>query len=551
MSAKTEVDFSGRVEIDSPQKYFEYCLSLRNRFENPPEVKLELYSQAPSGKPSVGAVDIAATTAIQCYAPGIASMKPREDEKSLAITTSTLNAGHNTTRLHAHYTWKLIGVSRSVTHDIFHSTPFYNSEQQSQRYVEAKMGNFLVPADLDKRQRELFVESANYANKAYFEMLELLRSEVERRLRVMYPKGGRIAEERLQRKIPKICQEVARYVLPIGQLTVFDHTLSELQLLRLFQASRLPNFSDEARYVVASMVNEVVKVDPAILTELRKPLEQNETIGLKEQYITSQREEFDTLLGDRQSKLLLFDERSRQVLAFAARNILGISRGQISEAEVLSLLFDPQKNRLLADVNETGMFDSLTSCLRQISMTFATRLSHTADSQRQRHRRTPGATPVLGESTLLALSKSGPDFFTPMIVRENDMLRGKYEEKMSEIYRNVLRCFESGIPVEDSLLLFPNGQSIRVVEQGDGFDWLHRWKQRLCYNAQEEIFFVSVEQVEQFLPFLSEAGKIVLAPCGIRQSAGIKPRCPEGGDRWCGKPVFNFDISEYANHRLV
>lgn len=551
MSAKAEADFSSRVEIDSPQKYFEYCLSLRNRFENPSEVRLELYSQAPSEKPSVGAVDIAATTAIQCYAPGIASMKPRGDEKSLAIATSTLDAGHNTTRLHAHYTWKLIGVSRSVTHDIFHSTPFYNSEQQSQRYVEAKMGNFLVPADLDERQRELFVESANYANKAYFEMLGLLRPEVERRLRAMYPKGGRIAEERLQRKIPKICQEVARYVLPIGQLTVFDHTLSELQLLRLFQASRLPNFSDEARYVIASMVEEVAKDDPTILAEIRKPLEEDEAVIFKEQYITEQREEFDTLLGDRQSKLLLFDEKSRQVLAFAARNILGVSRGQISDAEVLGLLFNPQRNRLLADVNETGIFDPLTSSLRQISMAFATRLSHTADSQRQRHRRTPGATPVLGESAILALSRSGPDFFTPMIIRENNTLWERYEKIMSEIYKGVLKCFESGIPVEVSNLLHPNGQNLRVVEQGDGFDWLHRWKQRLCYNAQEEIFFISVEQAEQFLPFLSEAGKVVLAPCGIRQSAGTKPRCPEGGDRWCGKPVFNFDISEYTNHRLV
>lgn len=549
MSTRAEVDSPGRVEFRSPLEYLNYCLSLGSHFEAPPEVRLELYSQAPEGKPPVGATDVVATTAIQCYAPGVAAMKPRPDEKAQSIVASTLDAGHNTTRLHMHYTWKIVGLTRSATHDVFHSTPYYNTDQQSQRYVEARRGNFAIPANLSEEQRRIFVEAANYANRVYFQLLEAMRPEVERRLREMYPKGGKKAEERLQGKIPKICQEVARYVLPIGQKTNFDYTLSELQLLRLFRASSLPNFTDEERFVVASMVNEVAKVDPSILTELRNPLDSSEGALFAEQ-LSSQRAEFDAHLDGRQSKLLFYNEKSRGVLVFAARNILGVTEGQVSDTEILSLLFDPKENRLLADVNEAGMFDPLTSCLRQVSLTFATKLSHTADSQRQRHRRTPGATPVINESTILSLYESGSDFFTPMVIRESDSLREMYQGIMAEVYKNILRCHEAGVPVEVTTLLFPNGQNIRVVEQGDMFDWLHRWKQRLCYTAQEEIFFISVEQAEQVLSSLSEATNITLAPCGIRKRAGVHPRCPEG-ERWCGQPVYNFGIDQYKEHRLV
>lgn len=550
MSTRAEADSPNREEFRSPVEYLNYCLSLGNRFEVPPEVRLELYSQAPEGKPSVGATDVVATTAIQCYAPGVAAMKPRQDEKSQSIVTSTLDAGHNTTRLHMYYTWKIVGLTRSATHDVFHGTPFYNTDQQSQRYVEAKMGSFAVPANLTEGQRETFVEAANYANRAYFQLLETVRPEVERRLRAMYPKGGKKAEERLQGKIPKICQEVARYVLPIGQKTNFDYTLSELQLLRLFRASSLPNFTDEGRFVVASMVNEVAKVDQSILTELRNPLDSSEGALFAEQ-LSSQRAEFDVHLEGRQSKLLFCDgKKIRGILAFAARNILGVAESQVSDDEILRQLFDPKENGLLADVNEAGMFDALTSCLRQISLTFATKLSHTADSQRQRHRRTPGATPVIGESTILSLYDSGPDFFTPMVIRESESLREMYQGIMAEVYKNILKCHEAGVPAEITTLLFPNGQNVRVVEQGDMFDWLHRWKQRLCYTAQEEIFFISVEQAEQVLSSLSEATNITLAPCGIRKRAGVHPRCPEG-ERWCGQPVYNFGIDQYKEHRLV
>ena len=238
-------------------------------------------------------------------------------------------------------------------------------------------------------------------------------------------------------------------------------------------------------------------------------------------------------------------ENSREILSSAARNVLGRPGSQLSDKEVLALLLDPVKNRKLADVYDIGMMEPLTNCLRQISLTFATKLSHTADSQRQRHRRTPGATPGIG-----AIYGGSADYMVPMIIRENGRLKEGYDQIMGTIYENVNKALKAGMPKEWALLLLPNAQTIRLIETGDFFDWQHRWKQRLCYRAQEEIFFISVEQVEQVLEFLPEARFLLLAPCGLRQRVGIKPFCPEGKEA-CGQKVYGFPIEDYKAGRLI
>jgi hypothetical protein len=189
--------------------------------------------------------------------------------------------------------------------------------------------------------------------------------------------------------------------------------------------------------------------------------------------------------------------------------------------------------------------DSLTNALRQVNLRFKTKLSHTADSQRQRHRMTPGATPPLE-----TLYDGRPDYITPMIIRESGELSEAYGEAMENIYDGVRRAIECGVARGYALYLLPSAQAVRVSEAGSLFDWTHRWKQRLCYLAQEEICFISIEQVEQVLKYFPEAERLFLAPCGVRQAAGVRPRCPEG-DRWCGRPVYRWQIAQYREGRLV
>jgi thymidylate synthase (FAD) len=535
-------------ELSPAFVYLQKCLALEKKFENPPKIYLELQSQPPEGE-RVGTRDIAIATAFQCYSPGVAKIKPRalDDEKAQGVADSTLEAGHHTTRMHAYFTWKLEGVSRAVTAEVFHSYPFYNSEQQSQRYVEAREGNYLVPADLTPEQREIYIEAANYSNRAYFELLEVLQPEVQKRIRAMYPEKGwnvPATADRLNSKITKCCQEIARYALPIAQKTTYDHTLNELELLRLFRASQMGHFSDEARFIIGRMIQSLSEVDPTILQELSVPLPPEEETQYEDVYIQEQKQDFDELLDKRTSGLWDIPRKARQTLALAVRNVLGKSAAELSDTDALMLLLDPRENSYLADIYETGIHHKMTSSLRQVSVTFITKLSHTAESQRQRQRRTPGSVPPMP-----ATYDGTVDYITPLVIRENQTLRIKYDETMANIYGFVKKAITAGIPKEEALLLLPNAHAVRVVETGDLFDWLHRWKQRLCFLAQEEICFISIEQVEQMLKFLPEAENAFLAPCGLAHKADTG-KCPEGA-RWCGKPVWKWNIEEYQKERLV
>lgn len=532
----------------SVEKYLVECLELGKRFEEPPGIKLSILPHTPNTKAPIFARDIAIATAYQCYGPEVTEIKRRTSKKARGVAERTLDAGHHTTRLHAYFTWHIVGVSRNVVHEVFHSFPFYNTEQQSQRYVEAKRGSYLIPKNLDGGQKEAYLNAANFTNESYFRLLDALKPEVEKRIRAMYPVGGwkveKIKEDRKE-KIDKLSQEIARYVLPIAQKTTFFYTLSELQFLRLFRATQMNHYSDEARYAVARMINEVSKVDPTILEELDKPFPEKEKEKFSQVLRQASSEEFDKGLGEKQSILQDSPQHLRETLYKGIRNILGLPQWEISESEAIRLLVDPSINKYLSDVYDVGMIDPLTSVLRQASLSFATKLSHTADSQRQRHRMTPGAT-----QPLETFYSGQHDFITPLVIRETQDLNELYEELMRDIYRNVETLLDIGIKTEDALMLLPNAHAIRVVETGDLFDWAHRWKQRLCYLAQEEIFFISVEQVEEAKKILPEARNLFLAPCGLRQAAGMKPRCPEG-DRWCGKPVYNWQIDEYKKERLI
>lgn len=505
-----------RQEVESILQAY---LKLGERFRVASRITLKLIPQTPAGE-LIGAESVASSAAIQCYAPGVAFMKNRGDEKSVEIAERTLEAGHHTTRLHVYYTFQFVGVTRSATHDIFHATPFYNSEQQSQRYVEAKDGNYLIPKDLTPEQSIFFEKACDFSNKAYSEMQKLLRPVVEKRVKDMNPAGGWKVEstkKRLEDKVKKITQEVARYVLPIGQHTNYFHTISELQLLRLFRASNMPNFTNETKYVIGSMIQEVVKVDPSILDELDMPIEDlGETLSL-----VDNKNEFDTFLDGHLSRL--------------------ISQPQ-TDLFQQGLVYDAN---LLADGYDVGMFSPTTSMLRNTYLKFASIFSHAGDSQRQRHRRTAS-----NVSDINQIYKGDADFMTPLVIREDPEIKTIYEEVMVQMFANVNKAIEMGIPKQYATLLIPNAINIRVIEGGDLFDWIHRWKQRLCYLAQEEIFFVSLDQVKDLEKVIPDIKPMLLAPCGIRKAVGISPRCPEGS-RWCGQPVYNWQLEKYEKHRLI
>ncbi len=66
---------------------------------------------------------------------------------------------------------------------------------------------------------------------------------------------------------------------------------------------------------------------------------------------------------------------------------------------------------------------------------------------------------------------------------------------MDEAWTAKNELLDRGVPREFALYLLPNAKAIRLVESGSLLHLLHKWTMRTCFNAQEEIYQASMEEV--------------------------------------------------------
>ena len=98
------------------------------------------------------------------------------------------------------------------------------------------------------------------------------------------------------------------------------------------------------------------------------------------------------------------------------------------------------------------------------------------------------------------------------------------------------QLLDRGVPQELALYLLPNAKSIRVVETGSLLHLLHKWTMRTCFNAQEEIYQCSMDELDQLRAVHPELARYVGPPCYVR--AGVTtPICTEGA-HFCGIKVW-------------
>src|SRR5579863_10662966 len=91
--------------------------------------------------------DSAIAAARTCYAPRLIGPEEVNDKQRLLIGAATYNGGHHTVYQHAHFEFGLGNVSRQFVWSFLHAHPFYNSEQQSQRYVRLDRAQAYVPPE--------------------------------------------------------------------------------------------------------------------------------------------------------------------------------------------------------------------------------------------------------------------------------------------------------------------------------------------------------------------------------------------------------------------
>ena len=489
--------------------------------------------------------DSAMAAARTCYAPRIIGPEEITDKQRVQIGASTFYGGHHTVFQHAHFEFGLENVSRQFVWSFLHAHPFYNSEQQSQRYVRLTHASAYLPPEqpgFGAAERAIYEDAIALAWGHYRELTSLLEGDAREILGDIWhisPMSHPRRVQKVDRQAEKRAIEVARYVLPVAAATTMVHTLSGIVLHRLWRMAAASDTPAEARAVVGEMVGRVREIDPQFFDRFdNAPLDQAEmpewSHANSAAMATHGEEfarEFDARLAGRVSLLTDFSPQAPRVVAESYRAVLGLTESVCPDAEAIDRLLNPARNMYRLETLNIGVHAPIMRALQHANFTFAKKISHTADSQDQRHRMVPGSRPIL----MLADTRS-PDFLTPMLIAGNAKAREVYERAMADAWAAKNALLDRGAPAEIALYLLPNAKAIRLVETGSLLHLLHKWTMRTCFNAQEEIYQASMEEVEQVRAALPSLGRYLGPPCYIR--AGIAtPICTEGS-HFCGVKVW-------------
>jgi thymidylate synthase ThyX len=482
--------------------------------------------------------DSAIAAARTCYAPRLIGPEEVTDKQRVMIGSATYFGGHHTVYQHAHFEFGLENISRQLVWSFLHAHPFYNSEQQSQRYVRLDRAQAYVPGDgraFGAAERAIYEKAVARAWEHYRELTRVLEPTAREILSDIWHISSMSHPKRLQkveRQSEKRAIEVARYVLPVAAFTTMVHTISGIVLHRLYRMQAASDTPSEARQVIGEMVARVREVDPQFFDRF-----DNEPMDAPPEWHDSARNgeafarEFDAKLSGLTSKLVDYSAGALPVMADAYRAVVGLTTAECPDAEALDRMLNPARNPYRRETLNVGVHAPLMRPLQHANFTFAKKISHTADSQDQRHRMVPGSRPLL----TMADTRS-PDYITPMLIRDNPRALEIYQMAMAEAWAAKNELLDRGVAPEFALYLLPNAKAIRLVESGSLLHLLHKWTMRTCFNAQEEIYQSSIEEVEQVRATFPELARYIGPPCHLR--AGIStPICTEGS-HFCGVKVW-------------
>src|SRR5579859_1873698 len=176
---------------------------------------------------------------------------------------ATFNSGHHTVFQHATFEFGLENVSRQFVWSFLHAHPFYNSEQQSQRYVRMdRVQAYVPPVDLyfNESAKEIYESAIARAWNYYRELSALLVSDTRAILGDIWRIGPNSSPKHIQkieRSAEKRSIEIARYVLPVAAHTTMVHTISGIVLHRLWRMAAASDTPSETRAIVGAMVSLV------------------------------------------------------------------------------------------------------------------------------------------------------------------------------------------------------------------------------------------------------------------------------------------------------
>jgi thymidylate synthase ThyX len=482
--------------------------------------------------------DSAMAAARTCYSPRLVGPEEITEKQRVTIGSGTYFGGHHTVYQHAHFEFGLENVSRQFVWSFLHAHPFYNSEQQSQRYVKLDRAQAYVPAEsprFGRSERAIYEAAIARLWERYRELTRVLEPTARAVLNDIWhvtPSSHAKRVQKVERQSEKRAIEVARYVLPVAAFTTMVHTLSGIVLHRLWRMCRASDTPTEGRHVIGEMVERVREIDPLFFDRFdNDPMEAVPEMGEAGREGEAFAREFDARLVGRTSKLVDYSPQAIQTITEAYRAVMGFTAEQCAEPEALDRMLNPARNPYRRETLNVGVHAPMMRPLDHAHFTFAKKLSHTADSQDQRHRMVPGSRPLL----TLADTRSA-DYITPMLIRHDRRALEIFQQAMEEAWAAKNELLDRGVPRELALYLLPNAKAIRLIESGSLLHLLHKWTMRTCFNAQEEIYQASIEEVEQVRAAFPELARYIGPPCFLR--AGVStPICTEGS-HFCGVKVW-------------
>src|SRR5580692_10878451 len=339
--------------------------------------------------------DSAIAAARTCYAPRIIHPEEVTEKQRVTIGAGTYFGGHHTVYQHAHFEFGLENVSRQFVWSFLHAHPFYNSEQQSQRYVRLDRAQAYVPAasaPFGAGERAIYERAVARAWDHYRELTRVLEPTAREILGDIWHVGAMSHPRRAQkvaRQSEKRAIEVARYVLPVAAFTTMVHTISGIVLHRLWRMAAASDTPSESRAVVRDMVEEVKKVDPQFFERFgTEPLEERPEWSADARNTEAGEafaREFDAKLEGKTSKLLDYSPNAPAVMAEAYRAVVGLTTSQCPDPEAIDRLLNPARNPYRLEILDIGVHAPMMRALQHANYTFAKKISHTADSQDQRH----------------------------------------------------------------------------------------------------------------------------------------------------------------------
>jgi len=127
----------------------------------------------------------------------------------------------------------------------------------------------------------------------------------------------------------------------------------------------------------------------------------------------------------------------------------------------------------------------------------STRITCSRNESATRLIRRPAAPDGAGLAPQLTFADTRrPDFITPRLIAGHPEPARSTNRRWPRVGRQEPPA-RPGVPIEFAVYVLPNAKAVRLIESGPLIALIHKWTQRTCFNAQEEIYDASMDELQQ------------------------------------------------------